>query len=317
MKYSENAINIIAACTYKGIGKAWIVQNIIPSDTSASIIPKLNSKLKEWSATVNEFENLKNTIKSRIALIADFVDGITAFGDNDFPYVRGEVKGSEQPIILYYKGDLSLLNADSHNVAVIGLLNPDQTTIDTESAVVHELVAHGHCIVSGLAQGCDSIAHKQTLIDNGKTVAILPSSLKNILPSQNKQLAQDILDKGGLLITEYGKDASSDMELRGRYQERDRLQALFSDAIILSASYAKNDQGNDSGSRLAMEYARKYQIPRYVMYDEQQDATNPKYDLSRQILREGDAQIVNANNVCEKINVSRTSLKKAVQTELF
>lgn len=76
------------------------------------------------------------------------------------------------------------------------------------------------------------------------------------------------------------------MELSSRYQERDRLQALYSNSIVLAASYAKNDIGNDSGSRLAMGYAKDYLIPRVVIYDEESDSNNPKYDLNRQIIGE-------------------------------
>ena len=54
----------------------------------------------------------------------------------------------------------------------------------------------------------------------------------------------------------------------------------------MSASYAKNDQGNDSGSRLAMGYALNYSIPRAVIYAPTINANNPKYDLSRQLIKE-------------------------------
>lgn len=87
------------------------------------------------------------------------------------------------------------------------------------------------------------------------------------MPAKNKELAEDIVSNGGLLISEYLTASKSKMELNGRYQERDRLQALFSNAIVLSASYAKNDVGNDSGSRLAMGYARDYSICQVVIYD--------------------------------------------------
>ena len=80
--------------------------------------------------------------------------------------------------------------------------------------------------------------------------------------------------------------------MRGRYQERDRLQAMFSDAIILTESYDVNTDGNDSGSRLAMEYAKQYQIPRYIMYNETIDGKNPQFDLNRRLLREGDSQML-------------------------
>ena len=87
------------------------------------------------------------------------------------------------------------------------------------------------------------------------------------------------------------------MELRGRYQERDRLQAMFSDAIILTASYDVNKEGNDSGSRLAMNYAKKYQIPRFVLYNEATDYNHPQFELNRRILREGNSTILTHTNI--------------------
>ncbi len=76
-----------------------------------------------------------------------------------------------------------------------------------------------------------------------QTIAILPSPLNNILP-KNQDLAFQIVENGGLLISEYGNDSKNPMELSSRYKERDRLQALFCDTIILAASYAQ-----DSGER--------------------------------------------------------------------
>jgi DNA processing protein len=163
--------------------------------------------------------------------------------------------------------------------------------------MVSALLKQNYVIVSGLALGCDSIAHLQTLEENGKTVAILPSPLSNILPSQHKELAARIVETGGLLITEYFAEPQSQMEMRGRYQERDRLQAMFSDAIILTASYDVNTEGNDSGSRLAMEYARQYHIPRYVMYNEALDSTAPQFALNRRILHEGDSQVLTQGRI--------------------
>ena len=316
MKYTDNAINILTAKTYKGIGKAWIVQNIHHNEDIATIVQRLNAKLAE-PTSVADFERIKNSILLHIGNIQSYVDGITAIGDEDFPHIRGQVRDSEQPIVLYYKGDISLLQKNNHNVAVIGLLNPDLTTVEEETSVVTKLVNAGWCIVSGLAVGCDSVAHQTTLDNHGKTIAVLPSSLKTILPTQNKNLAEQIVHDGGLLITEYGKDAISDIELRGRYQERDRLQALFSDSIILSASYAKNNLGNDSGSRLAMEYARNYKIPRFVLYQENRDKDNPKYDLTRQVLAEGDTTILDVNNAATIIENKRLSSQIPVQTQLF
>lgn len=303
MNNSNNTINILTAKTYNGIGRAWIIKNLKGNESVETIVTLLNRDAKEdCHITVGDFENMSNIIKNKIKKLEGLIDGAVAIGDDNFPPYRGKVKNSEQPIVIFYRGDLSLLNTNNKNVAVIGLLNPDRNTVIIEQEVVAELVKNGTTIISGLALGCDSIAHKRALSSSGKTVAILPGPLNNILPATNKILAGEIVNKSGLLITEYYENAKSKMELGGRYQERDRLQALFSNSIILSASYSKNNQGNDSGSRLAMGYALNYSIPRAVIYDPVTDATNPKYDLSRQLIKEDkEITIINRSNLASSI----------------
>lgn len=291
MNYTQNALNVLAVRTFKGIGRAWFVKNWTPGLTDADIVALINqSKKGDVPTTIVELEQKRIAIKRLLEQSQGCIDGVVALGDKDFPKHRGDVKNSEQPIFLFYKGDLSLLSLTNHNVAVIGLLNPTPEIEERERKVVAELVQRGATIVSGLALGCDSIAHRTALEYNGKTMAILPSPLSAIMPASNRLLAQQILDQGGLLVSEYLTDAKSKMALSSRYQERDRLQALFSDAIVLSASYAKNNMGLDSGSRLAMGYAADYGIPRAVMYDTS-EAANPMFDLNRQYMRE-DTRVV-------------------------
>lgn len=287
MRYSNNALNVLTALTFKGVGRAWIVKNI-GSETPdiTEIVNLLNSiKNKKEEITVELFEVKKKQILRVIHDNTPYIDGIVAIGDPDFPQHRGNVKNSDRPVFLFYKGDISLLQKSNHNITVIGLLNPDNEIESTEKTIISKLVEQNITIISGLALGCDTIAHEQTLTCGGKTIAILPSPLASILPSSNKALAEGIVKRGGLLVTEYLTGAKSKTMLASRYKERDRLQALFSDGIILSASYAKNDKGNDSGSRLAMQYAQEYSIRRALIYDDN-FADNPKFDLNRQYISE-------------------------------
>ena len=317
MKHTDNAINVLASKIYKGIGRAWIVKNLSPNMNKESIVSLLNTKAKvEHDITLADFEEKKNTVKSLLKKFDGLMDGVVAIGDDKFPLHRGQVKNGEKPIFLFYRGNLQLLQKHNNNVAVIGLLNPDKNIEEIEKAVVEKLVFKGATIISGLALGCDSIAHRQALNSNGKTIAILPSSLNNILPSTNKNLALEIVKNNGLLITEYLTDAKTKMELAGRYRERDRLQALFSDCIVLSASYAKNNLGNDSGSRLAMGYALDYKIPRAVIYSKSKNLNDPQYDLNRQCISEEKAiTIINRDNMGEAIN-KILSIKPATNSKL-
>ncbi len=331
MKYSKNSINILTAKSYKGVGNAWIVKNLKGNESVDAIVSFLNNKIEE-KTTVAEFEYLKKELETKLTQkFEDCCDGFVALGDHNFPQYHGNVKESERPVFLYYKGNIDLLGIENKNISVIGLLNPEGNIEERERKIVAEFVKRGATIVSGLAFGCDSISHQQALDSNGKTIAILPSPLNNILPARNKGLAFQIVEEGGLLVTEYGDDFKSHMELSSRYKERDRLQALFCDAIVLAASYAQNSaerwklfgQKLDSGARLAMGYAKEYNIPRAVMYDASFDENNPMFDLNRDIIREQkDVTIITLDNFTEavtKLINNNQSYKNstAFQTNLF
>jgi DNA processing protein len=331
MKYTENALNIISAKSYKGIGNAWIVKNLKGNENVETIVALLNNKILD-KTTIEEFEIQKKDFEQIITQkFENFCDGFIALGDKNFPQYRGNVKESEQPVFLYYKGDINLLSIENKNISVIGLLNPEGNIEERERKIVAEFVKNGATIVSGLAFGCDSISHQQALDSNGKTIAILPSPLNNILPTRNKGLAYQIVEEGGLLITEYGNDFKSQMELSSRYKERDRLQALFCDTIVLAASYAQNTaerwkmfgQKLDSGARLAMGFAKEYNIPRAVMYDISIDESNPMFDLNRDIIKEGaDVAIItqeNYNDVVPNLLQKKISLNNAklIQKSFF
>lgn len=332
MKYTENSLNILTAKSYKGIGNAWIVKNLKGNESVDTIVTLLNKTIKGEQTDVEEFERLKRDFENKlVAKFENCCDGFVALGDKNFPQHRGIVKESEKPIFLFYKGDIDLLSIENKNISVIGLLNPEGDIEERERKIVAQFVKNGATIVSGLAFGCDSISHQQALDSNGKTVAILPSPLNNILPARNKGLAFQIVEEGGLLVTEYGNDFKSQMELSSRYKERDRLQALFCDTIVLAASYAQNSaerwkmfgQKLDSGARLAMGFAKDYNIPRAVMYDQILDENNPMFDLNRDLIKEQkDITILTKENyieTVEKIMNKKPTVKTTipVQKNLF
>ncbi|MDY2794777.1 MAG: DNA-processing protein DprA [Peptostreptococcus porci] len=211
--------------------------------------------------------------------------GIICAFDEDFPYINPKVKNKgDKPFLIFYRGDLSLLSDLNKNVAVIGLTNPEEEIQKREREIVKRLVNNELIIVSGLAEGCDSIAHKVAVDMGGKTIAILPSNISKVYPAGHREFAEEIVGKGGLLISEYYKEPATRNESLKRFIERDRLQAMFSKAIILISSYRKGE--GDSGSRHAMESAKKYGIDRFAMFNQKTDSENPQFGLNRDYLSE-------------------------------
>ena len=206
--------------------------------------------------------------------------------DEDFPHIGLSLRASEKPYIFAYRGDISLLKEIDRNVAVVGVLNPSEKVISRERKVVRRLAQKGFVIVSGLARGCDTVAHRECLACGGRTVAILPTTLSGVYPKENAALAEQIVESGGLVITEYVTEPNTRQGAIGRFIARDGLQAMFVNRIILIASYLKGE--GDSGSRHAMEKAKAYGRERFVMYREE-DNDDPQFGLNRQILQDGAA----------------------------
>lgn len=209
--------------------------------------------------------------------------------DEDFPHINGQIKLGERPFLLAYKGDISLLNDVKNNMAVVGSLAPDERILAREKNVIEAAVKKKWNIVSGLARGCDSAAHRACLDAGGKTIAILPTTIDNVYPPENAALLDEIVKRGGLVVTEYVTEPKSYNEKIARFIERDRLQAMFSRAVVLIASHVKGE--GDSGSRHAMHKAAEYGVSRYVMYNASTDELAPIFALNRAQMR-ADAKVL-------------------------
>lgn len=216
--------------------------------------------------------------------------------DRNFPIFNLKIKNSEKPFIFAYKGNFNLIEDISKNIAIIGVLTPTKDIEQREEKIVKELVNNGINIISGLAKGCDTIAHKTCLSLKGKTIAILPSTLDKIYPNENKLLAEEIIKNKGLILTEYIVEPKNKFERLKRFIERDRLQALFSKAVILVASFA--GKNGDSGSRHALQKAKEYKKKRYVMFNKNTDLNRKIFELN--IIQNDDgAEILTNKNIKE------------------
>ena len=285
MNATQSTLLIAAALTYKGIGPSWIIKNQEKITDIEHLVALLQRDVRQEvePPNIRQFLEILARVEQQHANILTRIEGVVSFLDPMFPDLRGNVKEGDRPVLLYYRGDISLLKKKNRTIAVVGHLNPDVATMRFETDVVDELINQGITIVSGLAQGCDAVAHQQTLNRGGKTVAVLPSPVDNVIPSQHRDLADQIVTDGGLLVSEYWANPYARMEQLSRFVTRDRLQAAFSDGIVLVASYAEADKGFDSGSRHALAKAKQYSIPRAVLYDEITCTNDPAYNLNRQL----------------------------------
>lgn len=159
---------------------------------------------------------------------------------------QAAVKGA--PDYLYYRGDISLLKENV--VAVIGSREISEWGKAVTKNISRALCRRGKTVLNGLALGCDAVALKEALDCGGKAVAVMPCGLDEVYPKTNRELAEELLEKGGCLISEYPAGVRPRKE---SFVARDRLQAMFSGLVIV----VESRQG--SGTWHTVEYARRYQ----------------------------------------------------------
>ena len=205
--------------------------------------------------------------------------------DKNFPSLNVKLKNSENPFFFAYKGVITLLNNVDKNVAVIGVLTPTKEILEREEKVVKSLTERGFNIVSGLAKGCDTVAHSESVKNNAKTIAFLPSTIEKIYSKENIGLANEIIKNDGLLISEYVSEPKNKYESVKRFIERDRLQALYSKAVVLISSFRKGE--GDSGSRHAFEKAKEYGKKRLVMF-RKSDSNDLIFGLNKDYVMQGE-----------------------------
>ena len=303
MFYSENAVKILALkeCGYL--------------KTNAQFCREFSTQ-SAVDSYIARHDDVKETIarlKKEFELNEDSDYGVICIFDDEFPCINPKAKDSEKPHLLFYKGDRTLLQNLNNNVAVIGLLDPTNNIEERERRIVEKLIAKDLVIVSGLAKGCDEIAHRVCVENKAKTIAVLPTELNKIAPASNRTLAKEIVENNGLLITEYYKEAPNRYAATARYIERDRLQALFSKAVIMIASYVHGD--GDSGSRHAMNYAEAYKIKRYIMYNENTDGGDRRFGLSKQLKSAYDVNVISPSSIEEIKSIENSSLvQKATES---
>lgn len=169
------------------------------------------------------FEKFQRTLDMAEKLGINFV----GYDDDMYPInLRGIV---DPPFYLFYKGDISIVN-NQISIAVIGTRNPTEHGRKIGMRFGEVLAESGITVVSGLALGCDTCGHMGCLKKDGKTVAVMAEGLHKVYPFRNKKIAEEILYKGGCIMSEYSPGHNA---FKSNFVERDRIESGLSAGVIV------------------------------------------------------------------------------------
>lgn len=276
-----NLIDALALNGMKGVGDGSITKileftsrNRISSLEELAKIGVHNLPLKRIPNSLDaflssgEFEIERGRIKDELQAWTE--NGITVIHRNSTKYPRQLLDLAVPPPFLFCKGNISLLE-DTRAIAVVGTRNNSLRGSVIAAKTVKEFHNRSFVIVSGLALGIDTIAHKAALECGALTIAVLVD-VQKISPATNKDLAEEILRKDGLLVAE---NTPGKPTIAAFFAKRDRIQAGLSTAVF--AIETSKDGGTMFAVKAAMEMGRPVFVP---------DAIAAKYnDLSLDIIQ--------------------------------
>lgn len=173
--------------------------------------------------------------------------------DEDYPEKLREIY--DPPITLFYKGDINIVK--NKNIAVIGSRNPTYYGLNTAYTVAKEIAQKGYNVVSGMARGIDTEAHRGSLILENRSIAVVGCGLDYIYPKENYKIFQEI-SKKGLIISEF---IVGTKPIPMNFPARNRIVSGISDAVIVV------EAGEKSGTLITVDFALEqgksvYAVPR-------------------------------------------------------
>lgn len=153
------------------------------------------------------------------------------------------------PIVLFYRGNLSLINQRA--VAVVGSRDHSKYAKECIREIIPALVKDDIVVISGLARGVDTLAHEETLKANGSTIAVIGSGLDVVYPLENSKL-YDLIAKRGLILSEYPLQSRP---LKFHFPYRNRIIAGLSHGVCVIE--AKEKSGSLITANLALSENRE------------------------------------------------------------
>ncbi len=228
--------------------------------------------------------------------------GIQALTWHDDAYPRRLKEIYDTPPVLYMRGEL--IPDDERSIAVVGSRRPSPYGREVAYQLTHDLSRAGVTIVSGLARGIDSEAHKSALKAGGRTVAVLGSGVDVIYPPENRNLAARIVENGALLSEHPPKTGPSPQH----FPRRNRIMSGITLGSVVVEAGAKS--GALLTARHALEQNREvFAVPGRI--------TDPASRGANRLIRESAAKLIlDYKDVLEELNLSYTEQQSETSEQI-
>lgn len=245
---------------FGSIDNLFIIDTSSPTSNdknSSKLIQKLELARQKYKTAFSIYEN-------EIEQVENIGAKIITFWDNEYPQHLKNIY--YPPLILYVLGDIT--ENDSQSISIVGTRTATDYGKSLVTKFTASLVKQNISIVSGLARGIDSIAHKTAIKNNGRTLAIIGSGLDVIYPPENKKLFHDIIEQGAI-ISEFPLGTKPDAQ---NFPKRNRIIAGISLGTLVIET--RNNGGAMQTAKHALDQNKEvFAIPGNLT-SEQSNGTN-------------------------------------------
>ncbi len=260
-----------------------------------------NASTEEWQAagiSQKHQQALRDpnwrAVEQELAWADNTQHHILCSNDSHYPPLLKEI--SDPPLVLYVRGDASLL---SHiQLAIVGSRNATPFGITNAEQFARYLAEAGFVITSGLALGVDAASHRGALAAKGKTIGVLGTGLKHMYPASHRMLAEEMINQGGALVSEFPLETLAKAQ---HFPRRNRIIGGLSQGVLVVEAALKS--GSLITARHALEQGREvFAIPGSIHH--------PLARGCHHLIKQGAKLVEKAADVLEELQVSLPNLNK-------
>lgn len=225
--------------------------------------------------------------------VKDLRKTLSAIGAKALPITHVEYPAqlkqiSKPPLLLYIRGDINCLHLPQ--IAVVGSRRMSAGGDNHAHSWAKYLAQHGFTITSGLALGIDASAHTGALqTEDGKTIGVMATGIEHIYPARNTQLAQQIIDGGGALVTEFPPGTQP---RPAHFPQRNRIISGLSLGVLVVEAAVKS--GSLITAKYALEQNREvFAIPGSI--------NNPQSKGCHQLIKQGATLVESVTDIVDEL----------------
>lgn len=251
--------------------------------TAAAAVEWLGTAQGLAKANLDRLHSKIEAIKE-IDAVSEMGGGFLTYECDAYPQLLRQIP--DPPPILSYLGNLDRLSAGT--VAIVGARNASGNGCKLAQQLAAEVSSHGLCVVSGLARGIDTSAHRGGLMGIGSTIAVIASGTDIAYPKENRILMDEIAENG-LVISERPLGAAP---MARHFPRRNRIISGLSRAVVVVEAAEKS--GSLMTARLALEHGREVMAVPGSPLDARHRGTN-------KLLRDGAAMVEQSQDILDNL----------------